>query len=280
MTQEEIKYLLHRYNLTPNKLRGQNFLLDEDILEGIAASAHITRDDLILEIGPGLGALTQKLAKRAGQIVAFELDHNFQEPLNKIININQNIEVIWQDILSLQVRQWQDILAKYNKKTYKVVANIPYYLTGKLIQKFMLFQPTPQSLTLLVQKEVAERIVAQDKKMSLLSLAVQLYGQAKILQVVEKENFYPAPKVDSALVQIFDTKKWSHQSNEKKTWQLIKRGFSQKRKKLINNLLSDQNIDKKQLLAAFQELNLSDNIRAENLQPWDWVKLSGILFKQ
>lgn len=280
MTQEEIKYLLHRYNLAPNKLRGQNFLLDEDILEGIAASAQITKDDLILEIGPGLGALTQKLAQQAGQIIAFELDHNFQEPLNKIANISQNIEIVWQDILSLQARQWQDILAKYNKNSYKVVANIPYYLTGKLIQKFMLFQPAPQSMTLLVQKEVAERIVAQDKKMSLLSLAVQLYGQAKILQVVEKENFYPAPKVDSALIQIFDSKKWSYQSDEKKTWQLIKRGFSQKRKKLINNLLSDQNISKKQLLAAFQELNLSDNIRAENLQPRDWVKLSGILFKQ
>lgn len=164
MTQEEIKYLLHRYNLTPNKLRGQNFLLNEEILAAIVSDAQLKKTDLVLEIGPGLGALTQLLANQAAQVVTFELDHNFQEPLNKIANISQNIEIIWQDILSLQARQWQDILAKYNKKTYKVVANIPYYLTGKLIQKFMLFQPAPQSLTLLVQKEVAERIVAQDKK--------------------------------------------------------------------------------------------------------------------
>lgn len=278
MTSEEIKYLLQRYSLAPNKLRGQNFLLNENILDDIVVSAQIKKSDLILEIGPGLGALTQKLASQAQQVIALELDHNFEQPLKKIANISQNIEVVWQDILSLSPRQWQDILAKYRKQNYKVVANIPYYLTGKLIQKFMLFDPAPESMTLLVQKEVAERIVARDQKMSLLSLAVHFYGQAKIGGLVTRDNFYPVPAVDSAILQIVDIQKWSYSVDEKKTWQLIKRGFAQKRKKLFNNLLSDQNIEKDKLQRAFEQLNISTNVRAENLTTKNWIALAKILF--
>ncbi|MFA6252978.1 MAG: 16S rRNA (adenine(1518)-N(6)/adenine(1519)-N(6))-dimethyltransferase RsmA [Patescibacteria group bacterium] len=280
MTKEEIKYLLQRYDLTPNKLRGQNFLLDEEVLDDIVVKAKVSKDDLVLEVGPGLGALTQKLAAKADGVVAFEIEKSFKTPLAKIAKVNNNINLQWQDILTLSPKQWQAILAQYKKTNYKIVANIPYYLTGKFIQRFVAFDPVPQSLTLMVQKEVAQRIEAKDKKMSLLALAVQLYGQVEILRLVSKKSFWPEPKVDSAVIHIFGIKKWSYPVDEKKTWQLIKRGFAKKRKKLVNNLLSDQDLDKESLSKAFQKMGLSENVRAENLEAKLWVKLAELLYEK
>jgi 16S rRNA (adenine1518-N6/adenine1519-N6)-dimethyltransferase len=280
MTKEEIKYLLQRYDLTPNKLRGQNFLLDEDVLDYIVTKARVVKEDLILEVGPGLGALTQKLAAKNAQVVAFEIEDNFRAPLDKIKMLNKNVDIIWQDILTLNSKQWQAILDQKKVKHYKIVANIPYYLTGKFIQKFVSFDPLPDSLTLMVQKEVAERIEARDTKMSMLSLAVKLYAKVEMLRLVPKKCFWPEPKIDSAVIHIFDIKKWAYPVEEKKTWQLIKRGYAKKRKKLINNLLSDPEIEKKPLLEAFQDIGLDENIRAENLQPMTWVKLLELLSKK
>lgn len=277
MTKEEIKYLLQRYNLTPNKLRGQNFLLDEDVLDYIVSKAKVNKEDFVLEVGPGLGALTQKLSVAAGRVVAFEIEDSFRAPLDKIQKLSSNVEIIWQDILTLNSKQWQAILEQNKAKNYKIVANIPYYLTGKFIQKFVSFDPLPTSLTLMVQKEVAERIEAKDDKMSLLSLAVKLYGRVEMLRLVPKKCFWPEPKIDSAVIHISDIKKWSYPVEEKPTWQLIKRGFAKKRKKLINNLLSDPSLDKKSLLAAFTKLDLSENVRAENLSAMTWVKLAELL---
>lgn len=280
MTKEEIKYLLQRYDIAPNKLRGQNFLLDEEVLDYIIMKAKVAKEDLVLEVGPGLGALTQKLAAKNAQVVAFEIEDNFRAPLDKIEKLNSNTEIIWQDILTLDAKQWQAILAQKKFTHYKVVANIPYYLTGKFIQKFVSFDPVPDSLTLMVQKEVAERIEAKDDKMSMLSLAVKLYAKVEMLRLVPKKCFWPEPKIDSAVIHIFDIKKWTYPVEEKKTWQLIKRGYAKKRKKLVNNLLSDPSIEKKSLLEAFQKIGLDENIRAENLQATTWVKLAELLFKK
>lgn len=280
MTKEEIKYLLQRYDIAPNKLRGQNFLLDEEVLDYIIMKAKVAKEDLVLEVGPGLGALTQKLAAKNAQVVAFEIEDNFLAPLDKIQKLNSNTEIIWQDILTLDSKQWQAILAQKKFTHYKVVANIPYYLTGKFIQKFVSFDPVPDSLTLMLQKEVAERIEAKDDKMSMLSLAVKLYAKVEMLRLVPKKCFWPEPKVDSAVIHIFDIKKWAYPVEEKKTWQLIKRGYAKKRKKLVNNLLSDPNIEKKSLLEAFKKIGLDENIRAENLQALTWVKLAELLFKK
>ncbi len=277
MTKTEIKYLLELYHIAPNKLRGQNFLLDEEVLDYIIKKAGVKKDDLVLELGPGLGALTQKLALHAKQVIAFEIEENFASPLDKIQKMNSNVEIIWQDILKLNINQWQEILSSKKSKHYKIVANIPYYLTGKFIQKFVSFDPVPESLTLMVQKEVAERIEAKDGKMSLLALAVKLYGQVELLRLVGRDSFWPAPKVDSAIIHIFEIKKWPHPVDEKKTWQLIKRGYAKKRKKLVNNLLSDPSIEKKELISALKSLGIDENVRAENLQARDWVKLAQLL---
>jgi len=273
MNQQELQFLLNKYHLTPNKVRGQNFLISDDVLEDTIKAADVNGTDLVLEVGPGMGALSQKLLARAGQVVAFEVDKNFQKPLNKLMAATNNLELVWQDILSLTDRQWEDILQRYQAKNYKIVANIPYYLTAKFIQKFILAEKKPQSMTLMIQKEVAERIAAKNNKHSLLSLSVALYANSELVRLVNKENFYPQPKVDSAVIHIFGVHKWDYDVDEKYVWQLIRRGFASKRKKLSNNLLTDQNLDRKKLSATFVKMGLDDNIRAENLSPTDWLKL-------
>lgn len=269
----EIKYLLKLYDLTPNKLRGQNFLLNENILKKICEQAKLNKNDLVLEIGPGLGALTKYLSEQAKKVICFEIDKNFQAPLAKLQAVCNNVEIIWQDILTLDDRNWSARLKEQGFSQYKVVANIPYYLTGKIISKFCSLSLAPQSITLLIQKEVAQRLV-DSKKNSLLSLAVAFYGQASMGALVSKDFFYPAPQVDSAIVHITNLKPWAHAVSEQKVWQLVKRGFSNKRKKLINNLASDPQLDKIKLNAVFGKLGLNLDIRAEKLSHQQWLDLA------
>lgn len=274
MDKNQLSFLLKKYNLTPNKIRGQNFLISDQVLQDIISASQIKKDDLILEVGPGLGALTQELIKHGDRVVAFEVDKNFAKVLNKLKEVANNLEIVWQDILSLTDADWAKILFKHKKDNYKIVANIPYYLTSKFIQKFILAEKQPESMVLMIQKEVAERIVARDDKNSLLSLSVAFYAKSKIETIVTKDNFYPAPKVDSAVINIFDIHFWSYSQDEKKTWQLIKRGFASKRKKLVNNLSTDPNLSKEKILDVFLKLKLDKNVRAENLSPEDWLNLS------
>lgn len=273
MTKAELNYLLKKYNLTPNKLRGQNFLLDEDVLKNICRQAALQKTDLVLEIGPGLGALTKYLVAQAGQVIALEIDPNFQAPLEKLAAVAANLDIYWRDILALDSATWQKILEQKKYHRYKVVANIPYYLTGKLINKLVLLDPQPVSLTLLVQKEVAERI-CDHKKNSLLSLAVAFYGQAKLVALVPKSSFYPPPQVDSAILHISVLHPWSYPVDEKKLWQLMRRGFASKRKKLSNNLATDPALSKENIFNALDNLGLDQNIRAENLSVKNWLDLA------
>jgi len=270
----QLKFLLAQYKLTPNKVRGQNFLVSDQVLSQIINTAKLENDDLVLEVGPGLGALTQELVKKVDQVVSFEVDKNFAKLLGKLENVNKNLQIEWQDILSLTDQQWQNILFKYEVKEYKVVANIPYYLTSKLINKFVSTKLKPQSMTLLIQNEVAERIITKNNKHSLLSLAVAFYAQASLVDFVSKDNFYPIPKVNSAILYINKIKDWSYPVDERRTWQFVHYGFAAKRKKLINNLLSDKNIAKERLVAVFDKIELDKNIRAEDLSVQNWIDLT------
>lgn len=267
----ELKFLLKKYQLTPNKIRGQNFLISDDVLEDIIRASDLKKSDQVLEVGAGLGALTSRLAQSAGRVVALEIDQNFRPALDNLQKINSNLDIIWQDILSVKD---SDLKNWFKDKKYKIIANIPYYLTGKFLQKFLTGAHQPESMTLMVQAEVADRILAQDKKQSLLSLAVAFYGQAGLLRRVESLDFYPAPKVNSAVVQIKNIKAWSYRQPEKKTWSLIHAGFSHKRKKLINNLGTALKIDKNKLVEVLVKCNLEPNIRAERLTKDDWLKLT------
>lgn len=276
---EELQALLKKYQLTPNKLRGQNFLVSDEVLEKTITTAKLTKEDLVLEVGPGLGALTRELVKVAGQVISFEVDHNLKPLLNKLEEGNNNLQIYWQDILSLTDIQWQKIVLANPNHQYKVVANIPYYLTGKIIPQFINAKLQPVSITLLVQKEVAERIVQKNNKHSLLSLAVAFYAQAKIITLVPAQDFYPQPKVDSALIQIDNIKPWSAKVEEKRVWQLVHHGFANKRKKLANNLASDPTLDKNKIQEIFSNLKLDKNIRAEDMSVANWLDLTSKIQK-
>ncbi len=278
MTKVELNFLLQKYHLSPNKLRGQHFLLDEDVLKNICRQAAVKKTDLVLEVGPGLGALTKYLIEQAGQVVAWEIEQKFRAPLEKLAAVAGNLDIYWQDILALKAVDWQKILAQKKFNQYKVVANIPYYLTGRLINKLILLDPPPVSITLLIQKEVAQRICDQ-KKNSLLSLAVAFYGQARLVALVPRSSFYPPPEVDSAILQISALHHWSDDVDEKKTWQLIRRGFAGKRKKLVNNLANDPILTKEKILNCLDQLELDRNIRAENLTVKNWLALAALLLK-
>jgi 16S rRNA (adenine1518-N6/adenine1519-N6)-dimethyltransferase len=267
MNLEELQFLLKQYGLTPNKVRGQNFLVSDQVLDDIMIAADIKLDDIIVEVGPGLGALTQRLVAQAEQVTAFEIDKNFEIILNRLKKVNKNLEIIWQDILSVTDQQLPT-------QDYKIVANIPYYLTGKFMQKFLTVKNLPQAMILMVQQEVANRILVKDGKQSLLSLSVAFYARAEIVKKVDKNDFYPVPKVDSAVIKIDNIHTWQYKVEEKKVWQLIKRGMSHKRKKLLNNLLTDQEIDKVKINKVFEELGLDKNIRAEKLSIENWIDLT------
>lgn len=278
MNLEELKFLLHKYHLTPNKVRGQNFLISDEVLDDIIKAADLKSSDLVLEVGPGLGALTTRLLAKVARVVAFEVDKNLANLLNSLVKANKNLALHWQDILSLKERQWQDILVEHKAKNYKIVANIPYYLTGKFINQFLSFSQPPQSMVLMVQREVAERVEAKDSKNSLLSLAVAFYGRAQIIKLVPKNNFFPIPKVDSAILKIDQIKSWHYAEDEKQVWQLIKRGMAHKRKKLFNNLLSDPKIEKDKLTKIFLVLKIDQNARAEDLTKDLWLKLASKIY--
>ncbi len=274
MNLSDLQFLLKKYKISPNYLRGQNFLIDDTVLDQILAQAKVKKNELILEVGPGLGALTQRLLNLQAQVAAFEVDKSLEKPLLQLAGLNDKLELHWQDILSLTDGQWQDIMLLHQAKAYKVVANIPYYLTAKIIGKFILAKNQPESMTFLVQREVAERVVLHKQKHSLLSLSVAFYGQAVLGEIVNKNSFYPVPKVDSAILHIKDLHVWDYQADEVFVWQLIHRGMVAKRKKLFNNLLSDPKIEKQRLADIFIKLQLDQNSRAEDLSTNDWIDLA------
>lgn len=271
MNLTELKFLLKKYQLTPNKIRGQNFLISDSVLDKIIEAADLKPGDQVLEIGAGLGALTSRLADSGAHVVSLEIDQNFKPALVSLQKAYSNLEIIWQDILSVKegdLKNW------FKNKNYKIIANIPYYLTGKFLQKFLTGKYKPTSMALMIQKEVAERILALDQKQSLISLSINFYAKARLIQKVSNADFYPVPKVDSAIMQIDNIKDWSYKASEKKVWALVQAGFSHKRKKLVNNLSSSLKIDKKNLILALEKFQIDQNIRAEKLSVDNWLDLA------
>ena len=250
-----IKKLLKQYNLKPSKHLGQNFLISQKVLNKIIETADLSKNDTVLEIGPGLGTLTKELARRAKKVIAVEKDKRMVEILKEILKDYENIEIIPNDILKLKF-----------VKLDKVVANIPYYLTSPLIRLFLESPKPPQEMIFLIQKEVAQRICASPPKMSLLAVAVQFYSQPKIISYVDKKSFWPQPKVDSAIIKINKIKK-PKGINTEKFFKLVKAGFSHPRKQLINNLPGQQ------IKKALTQCHLDIKVRAENLRVEDWINL-------
>lgn len=267
--------LLKRYDLRVHKGLGQNFLQDPLALEKIGSVAELQRTDTVLEIGPGLGSLTRYLAASAKEVVAVELDENLLRPLQVVLSPYQNVRLIQGDILKLSPK---DLNLESN---YVVVANIPYYITSAVIRHLLESETKPRRIVLTVQKEVAQRICAEPGDMSLLALSVQVYGEPRIVANIPANAFFPAPKVDSAVlvVDIYSSPRIRGELLDT-FFKLIKAGFSQKRKTLRNSLSSGLHISPAAAADLLTRADIDPQRRAETLSIEEWERLSELRKQQ
>ena len=274
------------------KSLGQHFLRCRWVVSTLIRSAELTQKDTILEIGPGTGVLTFALAQAAGHVVAVEKDERLAGALMARLKEDgiTNVEILTGDILRLLPILPQVIQAKLGSKNrYKVVANIPYYLTARLLRLLLEQQPQPaegearpdgrpELIVLTIQKEVAQRIVAQPPRMNLLALSVQAFGKPEIIKTVPASCFSPMPKVDSAIIKIADISDRFFRENrldQKQFFAPIRRAFSQKRKLLLNTLgMRHSVLHKEQIAAVLTTLNLSKNARPQELSLQNWANLA------
>ena len=251
---EETKFIMNKYDVHPNKRLGQNFLFDEQSLQTIASE--VTSEDTVIEIGPGLGTLTAILAEKASKVIAVELDSNMVQILEDRFKLYNNVQIIQDDILHVDI----DKIAP----KAKIVANLPYYITTSIITK--LLNTNIKDITILIQKEVAERICAEPgtKKVGAITYFVKYYADSKIVANVPKECFIPSPEVESAVVKITKrNEKAVKVNNEKLFFDIIRINFTQRRKTILNSLSSI--IDKEVLKNILKECKIEENTRGENL---------------
>lgn len=267
--QQPISAILKKHGLLPDKSLGQNFLTDPNILEKITQIAGVTDKDTVLEIGAGLGHLTGQLAKSAEQVVAVELDKRFIPVLEENLAEHQNIRIIQGDILSMNPR---DLV---QENDYLVVANIPYYITSRIIRNLLESEFKPKRIILTIQHEVARRVCAGTGKMSLLSLSVLMYGEPSLEMRVPAGAFYPRPKVDSAVVLVnLYPEPLLNPARREVFFKLIKAGFLHKRKTLRNSLSKGLAWDPVQTEKLLLESNIDPQRRAETLTMDEWLELT------
>lgn len=260
--------VLKRYGLRADKRLGQNFLQDSSALEKIVQAAEIHAEDCVLEIGPGLGSLTRYLAASARNVTAVELDPELIPPLGAVLSPYQNVRIIQGDILELSIADLID------QPGYIAAANIPYHITSAIIRYLLESEPKPKRLVLTIQKEVAERICAKPGDLSLLALSVQVYGAPHFVSKISPGAFYPAPKVDSAIlrVDIFDEPMIPSEILPV-FFKLIRAGFSQKRKTLRNSLSAGLHINPAEAEQMLNAAGIDPMRRAETLSIEEWGRL-------
>ena len=275
--QETIK-VIQKNDFKFQKRFGQNFLIDENVLSNIITSSEISKDDCVLEIGPGIGTMTQALAESAGHVVAVEIDANLIPILHDTLKDYSNVTIIHSDVLKLDIN---DIIKTYNGgKPIKVVANLPYYITTPIIMGLFESDASLYSITVMVQKEVADRMQSGPgtKDYGALSLAVQYYSVPEIIQLVPPNCFIPRPNVGSAVIRLI---RYSDSPvkviNDKWMFTIIKAAFGQRRKTLLNALCSGASIPKDCTLEALHKMNLSETIRGEALTLEQFASLSDLL---
>lgn len=290
--------------LGPKKSLGQNFLRDPKILKKIVDFAQIEKEDTVVEVGPGEGGLTQELLKQAKKVIAIEKDEELARKLEDKFRdqiLNSRLKILVGDILELRAESLElEGINQKNKNSellapsYKLVGNIPYYITGTLFKKFLETEQQPKSITFVVQKEVAERIVARNSKESILSISVKVYGEPKFGGVIKAGSFFPKPKVDSAILSIRNIKpitppslrsaspyikgREDWRAFETKFFEILKAGFAHKRKLLLRNLLGASiqmvPLGISEIKEVFGVCGLDEKVRAEDLKVEDWLCLT------
>jgi len=262
------KILLKKYSIQPKKSLAQNFLTNKNIVQKTILAAELSKNDVVIEVGAGCGALTVSLAKQAGKVIAYEIDQRLISILKKQTADLENVEIRNQDIFNFDSKELKKQI------NFKVIGNFPYYLTGKIFRYFLSARKKPDLILAIIQSEVAKRICAPAGKTSVLSLSVQFYGKPKIITYIPAACFYPKPAVDSALVKVKINPKIGSALNSDKFFVLIKAGFASRRKTLINNL---SRLAKKEYWSdLFKKLNWRQKIRAQELTLKQWLKLTKI----
>lgn len=253
------------------KSLGQNFLSDPNVLESIVAFSGVTPGAHVLEIGPGRGALTQVLLKAGAKVRAVEIDPSLFAFLQEQFGQNPNVSLVSGDILQMDIANWY-----LPAEPFQVVANIPYYITAPIIKKLLTAVPAPARITLLVQKEVAERLAGGAKHRSVLTVATQYYSYVELGPIIPKSYFDPIPKVDSQLVALVPYR--TAQEGDQEFFRVVRAGFAARRKTLFNNLVAARLASKERIQNIFTELEWPITRRAQDLEVVEWLQLQTKLF--
>ena len=276
MTQS-VAAMLRARGLQPRKGLGQNFLTDPVALERIVAAADLSSSDLVVEVGAGAGTLTRPLAEQAGRVLALELDDQLVTLLRDELAELQNVVIIHGDVLHFSSPE-------LIHRGYKVVGNLPYYITSAVLRRFLSRMPRPRLMVVTVQREVAERVVAKPDKMNLLAVSVQFYGQPHIVARIPAGAFYPAPKVDSAVVRIDVGERpavsLGEELDEASFFRVVRAGFSQKRKKLRNSLSAGLRSSPLEVSEALEQAGVDPGRRAQTLSLQEWASVTKVLHQQ
>lgn len=282
--QDETRSLMKKYQITASKKLGQNFLIRQEVVDQIIEAAQLTKEDLVIEIGPGLGTLTSRLLERSGKVIAVELDDRMLQILQDRFGEKENFELIHEDILKVPLQE--KIQQEKEKKSYKqvkIVANLPYYITTPIIMKLLEERLEVEHITVMVQKEVAQRLVANpgEKLAGAITYAVHYYTEPKSVTVVPRESFLPAPEVDSEVIQLKIRKIPPIQlEKEEDFFSIIKASFMQRRKTLKNGLIHSQLFDKEEMEDLLQTCHLAENCRGENLTMEQFAQIANYYTKK
>ena len=279
---EETKFLMKKYGISANKSLGQNFLIDDEAVENIVEAANLSNNDMVIEIGPGLGTLTAKLLEKAGKVISIELDDRMIEILNDRFSLYDNFMLLHEDVLKVDLNKLIDENIE-NMKSVKIVANLPYYITTPIIMKLLEDNLNIESITVMIQKEVADRITAipGEKKSGAITYSVYYYADAKEVCFVSKDCFIPAPEVNSEVSNLhIRGERTVKVKSEEMFFKVIKASFMQRRKTLLNGLVNSSIVkDKETGKSLLKDIGLPENIRGENLSIEQFAKLADELVK-
>ena len=273
---EETKFLMKKYGIKANKSLGQNFLIDDEIIEGIVKSAGISKSDMVIEIGPGLGTLTSRLLEEAGKVIAIELDERMITILQDRFSFYDNFKLLHEDVLKVDLKHLIEE-NKENLEHVKIVANLPYYITTPILMKLLEDRLQIESITVMVQKEVADRITATpgSKNTGAITYSVYYYAKPQEEYFVSKDCFIPSPEVNSEVIKLEIRKEPVVElKDEALFFKVIKASFMQRRKTLLNGLVNGAIVQNKEKgKALLEKLNLDENVRGENLTIEQFAKI-------
>lgn len=277
------KQVADKYDLQLGRRLGQNFLVNKNILEKVIESAELQPTDRVLEVGAGIGTLTMALMEKEVTLVSVEYDRKLIPILNKIVDTQNKFKLLAGDILKIKDEQLVEALG--TKTDFKIVANLPYEISGAFLKRFLTSELKPLLMVLMLQKEVGERLIAKPGQMNLLALQAQLYSKVQIIQTVSKQCFYPAPQVESVIVRFYpksitELRQIISVEQESIFWQLAKAGFAHKRKFLLSNIVNGLSIDKTVMRGVFVQASLSFEARAQELSIEKWLELAKIYQSQ